>query len=43
MSMNGEVVKLIAELVRLQDRSVKLLAKIDNVREELKQKFGVVL
>lgn len=41
--MNGEVVKLVAELVRLLDRSVKLSAKIDNIREELKQKYGVVL
>lgn len=40
--MNPEVVKLVAELVRLQERATRLSAKIDNVREELKTK-GVIL
>lgn len=36
--MNPEVVKLVAELVRLQERATRLAAKIDNVRAELNSK-----
>lgn len=36
--MDGEVIKLLAEFIRLRERSTKLQAKIDNVREILKTK-----
>ena len=36
--MDAEVIKLLAEFIRLRERHTKLQAKVDNVREVLKTK-----